>query len=911
MNPAFVSRRAARGAGPGDRRRLRRLVHPRRRAVLHQARAAVPPGGPRPRRRAGRGRRPGRRRADARRLDRVPLRARCSPTGAPLRPPSTTGAGTAPAPLLRRPCELPRPTSLRSASARRRSSWSTATTPSCWTPLGTSMASLTATVHFEPDDDDWAAPLLDALAERTGRVVVNGWPTGVAVSPAMHHGGPWPATHAPLHSSVGGNAITRFLRPVSLPERPRQRCCRAALQDSQPARHRRCRRHRRSLPHEDQQDHHPCGGHAVARPDLRPGPHRRGRSPASARPACSATPRRLLGYLAEAEHRTTSSGSDPFDIESLVHRMKFGDYGRSGEIVMSGIACVEMACWDIVGKALGQPVWRLLGGKVRDKIKAYANGWYTVERTPEEFHAAARTRRRARLPGPQARSVRPGSLRARPRRAACARSPSSKPCATPSAPPTELLVEMHGRFAPHEALRIAKLVEPFDPSLDRGAGAAGQPRLAGQGGRGARRCRSRPGERIHDRTEFRELFELQAADIIQPDIGHIGGILETREARRDGRDPPRARRAAQRRRPGPHRGQPPPRRLHPELQDPGVLQRLRRRRDQRRSPPVCPRSSTATSPCPTAPASASRSTSTTWPSTRPPAPTSTSSPTAGSTAAAMAHRVREPSGRPRSLRGEIAVRDRATPVAGPGEVLVRVAWAGICGSDVDLLRGRRPAPFARYPIVPGHEWSGTVEAIGARRRRGVCWPRLVVGENIRPCGTCDPCRRGDVPSCEAGYEETGLHDRRRLGRPLRRAGRAPAPAGEPAPTSVGRGRHRTRGLRGRRHRPGRPRARPAGRGGRRRHDRPAVHAAGSSGRGGRGRHRSPGLEGRGRRAVRRHDPRESGRRGPAAPRPGRRLRGRRARGGAPRSPSRWSAGADGWSCAASPRATMPWRRSTS
>ncbi|HZE30044.1 MAG TPA: hypothetical protein VE198_01250, partial [Actinoallomurus sp.] len=55
-------------------------------------------------------------------------------------------------------------------------------------------------------------------------------------------------------------------------------------------------------------------------------------------------------------------------------------YGRAGEIVMSGIACVEMACWDIVGKALGQPVWRLLGGKVRERIKAYANGWYTVER---------------------------------------------------------------------------------------------------------------------------------------------------------------------------------------------------------------------------------------------------------------------------------------------------------------------------------------------------------------------------------------------------------------------------------------------------------------------------------------------------------------------------------------------------
>ena len=48
-----------------------------------------------------------------------------------------------------------------------------------------------------------------------------------------------------------------------------------------------------------------------------------------------------------------------------------------------------MACWDIKGKALGVPVWQLLGGKVTDRVKAYANGWYTTERTPEAYHKAA------------------------------------------------------------------------------------------------------------------------------------------------------------------------------------------------------------------------------------------------------------------------------------------------------------------------------------------------------------------------------------------------------------------------------------------------------------------------------------------------------------------------------------------
>lgn len=57
---------------------------------------------------------------------------------------------------------------------------------------------------------------------------------------------------------------------------------------------------------------------------------------------------------------------------------------------MTGLGLVEMACWDLIGKALNVPVYKLIGGAVRDRIPAYANGWYTVERTPEAFHAAAR-----------------------------------------------------------------------------------------------------------------------------------------------------------------------------------------------------------------------------------------------------------------------------------------------------------------------------------------------------------------------------------------------------------------------------------------------------------------------------------------------------------------------------------------
>lgn len=73
---------------------------------------------------------------------------------------------------------------------------------------------LTATVHGEDEDPD-AAELISLLAERAGRVIWNSWPTGVSVTWAQHHGGPYPATTNPLHTSVGTASISRFQRPVA------------------------------------------------------------------------------------------------------------------------------------------------------------------------------------------------------------------------------------------------------------------------------------------------------------------------------------------------------------------------------------------------------------------------------------------------------------------------------------------------------------------------------------------------------------------------------------------------------------------------------------------------------------------------------------------------------------------------
>ena len=234
----------------------------------------------------------------------------------------------------------------------------------------------------------------------------------------------------------------------------------------------------------------------------------------------------LLGYLTEAE-RNHILGSDPFAIESLVQRMFRDDFARAGEIAMSAIAVVELACWDIVGKALGQPVHRLMGGPVRERIPAYANGWYTVERTPEEFHAAAHE---VVERGYRALKVDPfGAGRAELSREERVRSIALVEAVRDAVgPDVDLLVEMHGRFVPAVAVAIAHELEPFEPGwIEEPVPPENLKALAKVAERVSLPVAT--GERMHTRYEFVELFALQAADVVQPDVTHFGGLLETRK----------------------------------------------------------------------------------------------------------------------------------------------------------------------------------------------------------------------------------------------------------------------------------------------------------------------------------------------------------------------------------------------
>jgi len=100
------------------------------------------------------------------------------------------------------------------------------------------------------------------------------------------------------------------------------------------------------------------------------------------------------------------------------------------------------------------------------------------------------------------------------------------------------------------------------------------------------------------------------------------------------------------------------------------------------------------------------------------------------------------------------LRDVAEPVAGPQQAIVRVEAVGLCGSDLHMFRGSDP--YARFPIVQGHEFAGIVERLGGTVPRAVHVGDRVAVEPLQPCGQCYPCRRGRSNCC-ARLEVLGAH----------------------------------------------------------------------------------------------------------------------------------------------------------
>ncbi len=220
-------------------------------------------------------------------------------------------------------------------------------------------------------------------------------------------------------------------------------------------------------------------------------------------------------------------GKDPHQIERFWSENHRDAYWRGGPVLTTALSGIEMALWDIKGKSLNVPVYQLLGGMVRDTIPCYANAWFAGSRTPEAFaaKAAATVARGFRALKWDPFGSAYLSLSAEAFRAALDCVAAVRGAVGPD---VELMIEGHGRFDVPTATRIGHALEPFNiawfeepiPPGDLDGLAEVKRRI---------RIPVAAGERLYTRWDFRELLEKRAADYLQPDLSHCGGILELRK----------------------------------------------------------------------------------------------------------------------------------------------------------------------------------------------------------------------------------------------------------------------------------------------------------------------------------------------------------------------------------------------
>ncbi|HHW10193.1 MAG TPA: mandelate racemase/muconate lactonizing enzyme family protein [Firmicutes bacterium] len=156
-------------------------------------------------------------------------------------------------------------------------------------------------------------------------------------------------------------------------------------------------------------------------------------------------------------------GLDPFQVEEINLRLTRDYYSMGGQIQGAALAAMEFACWDIMGKAAGQPLYNLLGGQCRDKMRAYANGWYRGPRTPEHFYRKAKE---VVAKGYTALKFDPfgSAWRTMERKELHLALEIIKAVREAVGPDVDILIEGHNRFSVYTALTIAEAMAPVQPT---------------------------------------------------------------------------------------------------------------------------------------------------------------------------------------------------------------------------------------------------------------------------------------------------------------------------------------------------------------------------------------------------------------------------------------------------------------
>ncbi|MFJ4437771.1 mandelate racemase/muconate lactonizing enzyme family protein [Streptomyces sp. NPDC088923] len=231
--------------------------------------------------------------------------------------------------------------------------------------------------------------------------------------------------------------------------------------------------------------------------------------------------------LTEAMGHRHLIGADPFDTEEIWLRMYQGDFLRGGDVGGIVVSGVDQALHDLMGKALGVPVYRLTGGATRDRVRVYANGWYTGEREPEIFAAKAEetvargyTALKFDPFGAGLHHLEKAELRRSVDLVAAVREAVG--------PDVDLFIEGHARFGTGTARQLVDALAPYEPGwfeeplpwtlIERYAELRERAPFPISGG-----------EHFHNRHEYKQLFATRAVDIVQPDLSMAGGFTELRK----------------------------------------------------------------------------------------------------------------------------------------------------------------------------------------------------------------------------------------------------------------------------------------------------------------------------------------------------------------------------------------------
>ena len=251
--------------------------------------------------------------------------------------------------------------------------------------------------------------------------------------------------------------------------------------------------------------------------------------------AANVGPKVMEGVIKDVFERYFLNES-PFQIENLFRRVYGSGFSQRPDItIMGAFSALEMCCWDIVGKALDKPVYMLLGGKIRDRLRCYTYLYPGEEQDAEQFYADAQmsAERAAELveEGFSAVKFDPAGVYSafgpdQPTPAVLERCEQFMQLIREAVGESaDLLFGTHGQFTPSGALRLARRIEAFEPLWFEEPVPPDTPEAMAKVAANTD-IPVAAGERLTTKYEFARLLSCNAASILQPDLGRSGGIFE-------------------------------------------------------------------------------------------------------------------------------------------------------------------------------------------------------------------------------------------------------------------------------------------------------------------------------------------------------------------------------------------------